>query len=315
MKTFYLIFIAALLFVACNTRNSDKSTPKNVSHVKHEQKEVVFPKPKVPDLITAPEKRLAYVLDHFWSEYNFNDTTTANQTLAEQGFADFLAFLAHADSALIASSVKRYLDKGFAPLSLRPFHEALIRHYLHDPNSPMRNDDIYLHFLQAQLQYYGTPEEAERERCQFLMHMIKLNWPGTVATDFSFISHQGNSGTLHRIQSPYTLLVFSDPDCEHCMKELPSLLANPLLQHPALTVLMLNPESSKHLSTSVSLPESWIDAYNPEAEIQQHLLYYLPAMPSLYLLDAQKKVLLKDASLNQLNQTLSALLNQMPSHP
>ena len=53
-------------------------------------------------------------------------------------------------------------------------------------------------------------------------------------------------------------------------------------------------------------PANWIDAYSPDGEITQKLLYYIPATPSFYLLDANKKVILKDAPLD----TVIAFLQQ-----
>ncbi|MDE7122932.1 MAG: DUF5106 domain-containing protein, partial [Alistipes sp.] len=42
------------------------------------------------------------------------------------------------------------------------------------------------------------------------------------------------------------------------------------------------------------VPSSWIDACDPSGAIRSEGLYDLRAIPSLYLLDARKRVLLKD---------------------
>ena len=59
------------------------------------------------------------------------------------------------------------------------------------------------------------------------------------------------------------------------------------------------------------MPIGWIDAYSPDGEIADKLLYYLPAMPSLYLLDADKRVILKDASHETVSAAIAKRLREM----
>ena len=51
----------------------------------------------------------------------------------------------------------------------------------------------------------------------------------------------------------------------------------------------------------------WIDAYDAEQTILNQNLYDLKAIPTLYLLDKDKKVLLKDASVGQIEVYLHGL--------
>lgn len=44
------------------------------------------------------------------------------------------------------------------------------------------------------------------------------------------------------------------------------------------------------------IPASWINAYDDGCVLREKGLYDLSAIPSLYLLDAQKRVLVKDAT-------------------
>ena len=57
-----------------------------------------------------------------------------------------------------------------------------------------------------------------------------------------------------------------------------------------------------------TVPNGWVDAYSPNGEITGRMLYYIPAMPSLYLLDAEKRVILKDVHPNVLRSTLKHLI-------
>ena len=51
-------------------------------------------------------------------------------------------------------------------------------------------------------------------------------------------------------------------------------------------------------------PEEWITGFDAEGVLNSDTIYYLRAIPSLYLLDADKRVILKDAPLERVLQRL-----------
>ena len=44
------------------------------------------------------------------------------------------------------------------------------------------------------------------------------------------------------------------------------------------------------------MPTQWINGYDKGCLIERELLYYIKAIPALYLLDREKKVLVKDST-------------------
>ena len=85
------------------------------------------------------------------------------------------------------------------------------------------------------------------------------------------------------------LLVFYDPDCDHCAEMLPKIKANQDLQNNAFRLKTVYIDTSQ----------------NPEAMDA----FYLPSLPALYLLDLHKKVLVKDGSLEKVVECLHLILN------
>jgi len=55
------------------------------------------------------------------------------------------------------------------------------------------------------------------------------------------------------------------------------------------------------------LPDSWIKAYDKETIIQDKQLYDLKAIPTIYLLDGDKTVLLRDPAFEQFEKYLNSL--------
>lgn len=266
-----------------------------------------FPLPQIPETIAQPEARLSYLLHHFWDNYQFNDTTQVNQDLGEQGFADFLNLLGYGDDDLVDEAVKVFFDQAFSNRWGKAHYTQMISHYLDNPNSPLRNDAVYVHFLQHIRPYYAN-DAADRERYAFKLAQAKKNLPGHPATDFNYTERSGKQGKLSTIQAKFTLLFFHDPDCENCKRIMPIAVQERLLQRQDLAVLAIYADKDfeawrKEVRT---YPANWIDAYSPNGEILQKLLYYVPATPSFYLLDASKRVILKDAPL----ETVLAFLEQ-----
>ena len=80
------------------------------------------------------------------------------------------------------------------------------------------------------------------------------------------------------------------------------ILSSPMLQElierKQLRVLVLYPDADlsawrEHLS---DYPASWINAYDAEQRIDKERLYDLKAIPALYLLDSETRVLAKDCT-------------------
>ena len=138
--------------------------------------------------------------------------------------------------------------------------------YLLDPNSPYRNEELFIPVLEH---FAASPLASEEQRAHaaWLAPRITLNRPGQVAADFDFISPKGRRENLHATidarKPQRTLLFFSNPGCPNC-KEITETFCG----------------------------------YDPDQMLNSETVYWLRAIPSLYLLDEEKRVILKDAPLN-----------------
>lgn len=262
---------------------------------------VSFPYPEIPVSISGPQMRLSYLLNHFWDNFLFADTSQTNRKLAEQGMADYLNLLPHVeDSASQCSAVDVFVRQAFADASRSEAFENLLERYLGNPASPLRNDGLYALLLRRIIMI--LPEgDARLERYRQHQRLLAMNAPGKTATDFIYVTRAGARGRLSDLSSPYTLLVFSDPDCARCRENMPQLVASKALRDGRVRVLVVYPDADTSLwrQAKPDLPSNWTDAYSPEGEVMHRPLYHLPRLPALYLLDAEKHVLVKDGSLEE----------------
>lgn len=170
---------------------------------------------------------------------------------------------------------------------------------LADPNSPLRNEECYIPFLEYAIKE-GKIDEAYKERYSFQLRNALKNRVGTIANDFTYITREGTTGTLKSIKANYTLIYFNNPDCHDC-KRVYNILAgdSPTLAHLVargeLAILALYPDESltSWNKNKGIYPYNWIVArYARDIDRER---YNIPAIPSTYLLDKNKKVIYKDA--------------------
>ena len=295
MKFNYSIVICTLL-IACTPQASNNSPADEKGTTAQTNHSGTFPLPLIPGNITSQQESMRYALLHFWDEYNFRDTTTHNAAIGRQGFSTFLALLRQSDTATIDSASAHFWaacksgDESFRQCN------TLISDFLENPNATTRNDAMYARFLRSRLPF--TDDEAMRGRIQFKIELLEKNLPGTTATDFIYLDRTGKKGSMHRLKAPLTLLLFADPDCENCHALIPRLMAERTLQNDNVKVMMVYPgdDTEAWRNNETRMPKNWMDVCSPQGEISDRLLYHIPAMPSLYLLDADKKVILKDAT-------------------
>jgi len=225
--------------------------------------EAAFPYPEIPDEMEEPEARMAYLLDHFWQDYAFADSTAMNREVGEQGMVDFLNFMQHADSLSAAHGAVVLADSLSAHPSALTFFEGLMEHYLGDYDSPLHSDEVYVHLLRA------LPESPQRV---WLLEQLAKNQVGSLAADIMVTTPDGKRTRLYHVKAEQTLLIFYDPDCRRCQRLDAQLEQEPLIQqNPRLKVVRKD-----------------VNDLNGE--------YYVPHTPALYLLDSEKRVVLKDGN-------------------
>lgn len=176
--------------------------------------------------------------------------------------------------------------------------------YLNDPNSPVRNDELYIKVLENLLA--SNPiNEAVKLRADDSLKRLNVNRPGRMASNFKYINRLGIVKNLYEPTSKLTLLVFYDPECSHCGEILKSLsteeIINTEIRNNQLDVVAIYAEGKRKIweETKGNMPQNWEVGYDL-AGVLDHDLYDLPAMPTIFLLDQEKKVILKDPSLQVL---------------
>lgn len=237
----------------------------------------------------------------------------------EQKFANWISVLDAAGMKTAEKAISSLYNKAYAceqkDTSSNVFETFtdLVNKYMYDPNSPLRNEDYYAVYA-ARLSASEAISAPMREKYARDARLCSLNKVGTKAADFRFADKRGKINTLYNIKAPYTLLFFSNPGCEACMNIINVLKGEPaiaeLISSGKMAVLniYIDEDLDAWRSYMPVYPEEWNNGFDPDFVIRNETLYHVRAIPSLYLLGADKTVLLKDSPENKVFDYLVNIL-------
>lgn len=214
-----------------------------------------------------------------------------------------------ADSLLTAALDSVALADTTAYRGLCSYAEQL----LDNPNSPLRNEQRLVVVLQSELRTTAA-DAAMRSRAADRLKLAMANRPGTVAKDFEMMLTDGSSTTLHELQAPLILLFINDPDCHACGQTIAWLQRQETFTRAVVSGRLLvvavavTPSEAQWRSRLSEYPEEWTVALDKWNYISDGLSFDLRALPTLCLMDAEHRVVLKDARPEQ----LVAWLQQQP---
>lgn len=319
MERLKILVIGTLMFtfggiMSCD--NVDHSRENGQEMVKQDTTvmQILFPFPAIPEVLTSPVDRKSYLLTHYWELFDFTDTTLVNnRDVTEQGFVNFIALLLDGTTPeeLTRESLENWCAGFVGKDHARKVLTQTADDYLYNPNSPFYNEGLYGLYLETMLGVLPQTD-AMRSTYRFKLGLVKRNNPGNRATDFTYYLPDGTRRTLAdtKVKGDRLLLMFYDPECESCHEVLLQMAADTALteavQTGKLSVLAIYTESNDEAWRKAlpDMPEGWTVGTDREA-VKMGALYDLKAMPSLYLLDEEKTVLLKDAAYEKIRATLA----------
>lgn len=272
-----------------------------------------FPEVRLPAMLTQDEIA-DYVLDHFWDA--FLDTTQryfcdsshvggVDERVVASELASFLSILENSPAPKAGEVMGAFFDQ------LERSHAAdtasnvfswmtdAVEYYLYDPNSEIRSEELFLPFV-TRLAQSPFAKEDLRTRYAHEAEVCATNRIGAPAPDFTFVDVRGRRHTLYGERAPLTVLLFVNPGCHACEEVVAAFegeAVKALVQEGKLRILgvYIDEDIQAWRDQAAELPAHWVNGYEPDGLVRSDKLYYVRGIPSIYLLDADKRILMKDA--------------------
>ncbi len=313
---FVLTLFACVYLGSCtssNTKdNNNNSLKKRYSAIEMKNSGNAFALPEIPLLIAGTQEGAIYLSKHYWDLFPFTDTQLISQPdITEQGFVDYIQLLNEIPYDHAVNSIRIMLDKAKVEHAMYNHLASLFEKYLYEPNSPFRNDELYIPVLENTLKS-GLLSDSNQSVYSFQQEMILKNRPGSQATDFIYTLSNGDKGSMHAIESDYLIIFYTNPDCPTCARVTQEMENSSILKSifslnssdkKLLTILSIYPDSNLDFWCKMlpKMPKNnWMNAYDDDTQITNNKLYDIKAIPTLYLLDRDKIVRLKDTSLEEI---------------
>ena len=305
----HLSYIAlAMLTIACGAQ----PTLDNSNDNEEESECSITFTPPIDDLrkIESREQYDHYVA-HYWDNFRFDIGDDVELYSSEEIYSAFAKYVMTIPAAKADSLLRTLIHRAEASRPVLDLFADMASEILYDPNSPVRNDEYYIPILE-ELAKSSLLDEYERQIPQHTLHIVKQNRLGAVANNFTFTLANGSQHTLHTLDADYTILLFNNPGCEMCKdviseiehsKQLKELSAN----YRIVTLAIYPDEDIEAWRDYLPhMPKTWTCGYDKEQALTHERLYDLKAIPSLYLLDRHKHVLVKDGiSISDIERIIS----------
>ncbi len=308
LALFFVTVAGFFVLSACKNSGKDKS-PYQTN---------IFPSVKVPVAMASDRKLSAeYTARHYWDEFLSQDRLlrlkpdTSNilgvsPQIFDEAFQGYVSAISVVDDTIAKHSMAKLVDRAVALAEdgYPMFFSQIMQDgekMLFDAHSPFLDDELYLPVLDGIERCKVIPQNV-KDSFRWQKDICVKNRVGTQAADFRYATSGGRQSTMHNINSEYLLVFFNDPDCPNCRQALEVMkTADPILNLTGMgvmKVLAVSPGGKTALwdERKADFPSSWIYAYDPAGELDQGTIYTLRASPSIYLLDSEKNVILKDAS-------------------
>ena len=311
-----VMIITVFAFNSCTSHdskpNDNQSSNKSQISIKTESLDPVFPLPDIPSMITSKDESMVFLSKHYWDLFPFADTTLISQPdITEQGFVDYIQLLNDINYSHAVNSIDIMLNKAEVNADMYNYIVSLFEKYFYHPNSPFRDDELYIPVL-SNVMSSDLLRDGDKEIYAFQQSMILKNRVNTVSTDFVYTLANGESKNMHELKSDYLILFFSNPNCSSCATVTQEMNNSSTLKNifslnssnkNMLTVLSVYPDNNieEWRRALPNMPQkNWINSYDDDAQVTNKRLYDIKAIPTLYLLDRDKKVILKDTSLEEI---------------
>lgn len=287
-----------LLFV-CGCRNGRGRT----AVVADKQVAEYYKVPVAPSMLSGQERIDDFYARNWWRDFDFGDTlqiTLADSAAFIRLFCGWVQVLERVPD-VGPGCVEGVMSRASASKKCFDMFVMAAREVLADPNSPLRDDELYMPVLKYRIESPFT-DEATRERCIYRLDILSQNRLGHKANNIRYTLADGFEGTLYGIKAEFTLVFINNPGCEMCRTVREDISSSDLLTKyiasGRLKVLAIYPDQDldEWLRYRTEMPSTWINGYDRECVMRTRGTYNLSAIPSLYLLNKDKNVLIKDGT-------------------
>jgi thiol-disulfide isomerase/thioredoxin len=281
--------------------------------------------PPIPIVKGKPDSAYPYfyVKNHYWDGISFNDDRLLRTPFFEPKLDEYFKNYVSPNPDSIIQEVKMMLLYARTGKEIYPY---LLTKFTNKYMTPefMGQDKVFVYIFEN---FYAKGDTvllnpASRKTVTERAYSLMANQLGNPAPMLDLVDTLGKPVSLYAQKSPFTLVVFWDPNCGHCKEELPRIdsIYKAKWKAKGVTVFSVNIYENeipawKQFLSEKQISKDWIQAYQTKEarDAEQKAgapnyrqLYDIFKTPTLYLLDKDKRIMAKQLTIEQFDALMDA---------
>ncbi|HIA35791.1 MAG TPA: DUF5106 domain-containing protein, partial [Flavobacteriales bacterium] len=256
-----------------------------------------------------------YLKNHFWDNIDFSNDNMLRTPIYHNRMMRFLKKM----TAQIPDSINASADD---LLQLAQQNDEIFKYtlskiiYMYETSKIMGMDAVFVHLAEK---YYMTNKAFWIDSVQLFkisdrVRSIKPTLIGKQTPPiYNMRDKDGKLIPLYSVDAEYLMLVFWDPDCGHCKKEMPKIKeVYDKYKDKGLKVYAVctEIEEDKWIKYLNEHPFDWINVADFELKSPFRDLYDISSTPQVFLLDRDKKIIAKKLNHEQLDRVLERMTKE-----
>ncbi len=272
---------------------------------------------------------------NYWKDIPIGDPRVLRTPMFEGRVMKYMEQIVPRDPDSMKAEIDKFILYGRSDTTMFKYYVSRFTNEYMNPKY-MGLDVIFLHLFEK---YYQTSqvtwlEDKDKELIYNRAYNLMGNIVGKPAAELNLLDTFARPKSLYAVKAPYTLLVFWDPDCGHCREQVPLIdsLYNAEWNKTGMKLIgVLVDTIRKDNSSWPAVRKKWIqfiadknikgwDHWYETLDMRNENIrnnipnfrqnYDVYQTPTIYLLDANKKIIAKKISPEQIHDFLEFQKNK-----
>ena len=266
-------------------------------------------------------KAALYIKKHFWDDVPFNDDRLLYTSFFEAKVDNYYKLYVSPQADSVIKEVQYMLLYARTGKQMYPYLLMKFTNRYYSPEYLGQNK-VFLYLFNDFFEKGDTAILNPQSKKMIVdrAYQLMANQVGEPAPPLEMTDLNNKPLSLYNIAAPYTMIVFWDPSCTHCQQELPRIDSIYRNKWKAMGIQLFSININAALVgdmakfiNSKNLDPGWLHGYQTDAAAKLIIdagkpnyfqLYDVSETPTLYLLDAQKRIVAKHLKIEQFDELI-----------
>ena len=267
----------------------------------------LFEYPTVPEDIEDWTERNNWLVENFWNNFDFQQKSVG-QIQLNHAFKTWTVPMRFANKDIVMKTTDKLLSKlSKNPPMLYQFTKSA-EETLYSPKSEIWIDEVYVKFLEA-ITKNKKIDDIRKIRYKDQLNKLNNSLVGNVFPNFLYINRNGESTDFKPV-ADYSIIEFGHPDCIDCkiskMQLESDVVIGRLLNDGKIEIFYIIPDldNDDWQNMVADYPVNWKVGASDDAED----IFDIRLSPTFYIIDSEKKIISKNAPVEEVIQTIKKLV-------